>query len=362
MINYSRPLSLILALAIALCGELAIAQWPMLHDFEELADDRYRPSGLDPYMIFALEPRPESSSQENSGLALVIHIEPLAKPQNPQIQIFWATDEEAFQTHRRLDLAVQAGENRFFLPFESFDDELSKIRLDLDGCNCALQLTEFAVVPSTNALEADIPSALEHFLTVKNGLNIELDDWRGVELSSSAKGEFGFSGWDPRIINETPFDVPIDRYAGVFFEFNYDLQRPYQTYEIFWYLEGLSSNARRSAHFLLAGNKVARYKVYVPFERIYTQRKLNHLRFDFEACESCVFQLLQARLVGHAEAIKYQAFKPDRLYVVHTERAPAGKVRSEIIQKLLVDKRFFIFYLLLILSLLWGFWKRFYAK
>jgi hypothetical protein len=331
------------------------------HDFELVGENNYRPTGPDPYLLVNFEPAGNDPAKNNEGLYLELLIQPKTEIDVARLQFFWASAEQSFSQGRQVRVPLQVtGVNRIFIPVRRLAATINKVRLDLENCDCDLQLLALQMVDANDERQTMVPTQLKELLDSNGGRSIPVSDWAGVELNSETSGIFTFSGWDPRIINTTPFAVPLDRFAGLYLEYSYDLARPIQSFEMFWYLNGLKASAKRSAHFIKNVDGSARQRLFLPFSGIPSDRKINHIRFDFEACVECKFTLHDSRLVGYSELEEYQTLAPKRLHYVHTEPIPKGQLKRQIGKKILVDKGFWGFYLLMVLGIVVMSFRRFF--
>ncbi len=332
----------LLSLGSAMAAPMAV------NDFELAGDDIYQTAGPDPHLVFDYKNN-KSMSTKGSWVSIDLIEQQNTNAYKPKLQLYWRQGAETFSQTRMISANIKLGENRFFLPFSLIDASPDEVRIDLEGCVCKIAIKE--PVASDEVVAAKYhPSGFAKYLKLYQGFDLAINDWVGQELVQERPGVFTFSGWDPRIINQTPLNISSGVAAGIYFAFDYDTQAPYQKFELFWQLAGLKWSALRSAHFLLENNGTSQKQIFIPFERIYSSRRLNRLRLDFAACETCRFALKQARIVGISEQRKYQEFIPDRLYYVHTEHPPAAVMKRDIARKLSHDWPFFLVWLLLIVA------------
>ena len=317
------------------------------HDLKPLGQERYQVTGEDPYLLFE---RPTGESATD-GLWLELELlseEPIQD--NRALHIYWANQADTMTAEQLITSEFELGSNRFVLPLEKLGSNGKAVRLDIERCGgCVVKA--FTPIGTQGAVdESAYPSGFDVFSKRFQGENIAVSDWFGEELREFGNGAFGFKSWDPRVINTTLLGIPIDSIAGIYFEFDYNNAGDYHSYELFWYLQGLPWSGLRSAHFVLENTGDNRKQVFLPFDRIHSKRKLNHLRFDFEACPTCRFQLIETRLVGRGEQEKFTQHIPQRLYYVHTEPPPAAQIKSDILRKMRKDWGFFLAWTLLLLS------------
>ncbi len=324
----------------------AMAAPMSVNDFTPDGDDIYQTAGPDPHLIFDYK-NDKSIVNTGSWVSINLFERQNTDANNPKLQLYWRQGAETFSQTRMISANIKLGENRFFLPFPLIAASPDQVRIDVEGCVCKIAIGE-PIASDEIVAAKHYPSGFAQYLKLYQGFDLAIDDWVGQELEQERSGIFTFSGWDPRIINQTPLNISSGVAAGIYFAFDYDTQTPYQKFELFWQLAGLKWSALRSAHFLLENTGSNQKQIFIPFERIYSSRRLNRLRLDFAACETCRFALKQARIVGIGEQHKYQEFIPDRLYYVHTEHPPAAVMKRDIARKLSYDWPFFIVWLLLI--------------
>lgn len=338
-----KPLLNMLVLAVLFVIPYTATSNPALsiHDLTNLSGQQYQVSGRDPYVVF---PDLDKTQANDTGVVFELRLVDAKRASNPSAQIHWSDDKNQFDNKNHISTQLNSGPNKFVIPFEQVAIPTSRFRIDIERCsNCIVEIKQPVWVKQI-PIDATLPSGLSSFLRLYHGYDLDISDWGGKELIKSAPANFSFKGWDPRIINQTPLNIPSHMASGIYFEFDYNGENEYQTYELFWVLTGLKTSALRSAHFLLPNDGDSRKQVFLPFNRIHSTRNIEHLRLDFEACEKCIFKLTRSRIVGTNEFELYQPYIPERLYYIHTERPPASLVKSQIKNKLMHDWLFILFW------------------
>ncbi|MBT8116012.1 MAG: hypothetical protein KJP04_11545, partial [Arenicella sp.] len=338
------------------------AQTVRLNSVTQVTPGSFLLGAPDPHIVYTFE-----QGIDTSGMGVHMAIELAAQAEIPATgeaagQIFWATGSHGFEEKFSLKFPLNRGSNELFIPLGRLDDNITKLRIDVDGCECLLKVDGPHWRPDSDQQQAYFPESAIAFLDLKSGRDIPPANWVGVQFDSPAPGVFEFSGWDPRIVTTEDLNLPLNIAAGVYFDFNYNLPFEFHKFELFWKLDRLNWSQRRSAHFILPSNKVRQgeFKVFIPFKNIHSRQNLRALRLDFEACELCRLELRQARLIGYDEIEEYQPMVPERLYYVHTEKPPKEFLRKEINDKLSKDLAFFISWILLIIAALAaGLWLMF---
>ena len=335
---------LALVLFILLYPDFSVnARETSLNDLDEISQGKYRVTGLDPYLLLNVS----KDDIAYEGVLLTLNIEnwSFKGGGEPSIQLFWADNVESISSKNMMRSDLRGSVNRIYFPLKKVSDGASLLRVDFEQClNCVIDVLAEPSNEPDDLSTISLPTGFDQYMRVYNGFDIDVLDWSSRNLKSNGDGAFTYKTLDPQIFNSTPISVSTDIAKGIYLEFEYNNAGAYQIYELFWYHQGLPVSGARSAHFLLERRDDEHYKVFLPFDRIYSKRKLLHLRFDFEPFEGSAFKLLKSRIVGVKEVDEYSSFIPERLYYVHSEAPPASVVKSAIVDKLNQDIGFFVFW------------------
>ena len=314
--------------------------------------DTYVLGKTDPFLILHYETATDTLDQV---LDLKLTVSPLEDSDiSPRAQLFWSQTDSGFSQKNSIRFPLAYGEQAFTLPLSLMDQKIKSLRLDFENCPCEVTLTPLPWVSSKKSIAAQIPRGLLIKQAALTGLDIPISEWVGQELKQIDPRTFINTGWDPRIINTSDLDLPLDKTAGVYFDFDFDIKDSIQKFELFWKLSNTKWSALRSAHIALDSTEAnsSRKQIFIPFDRLHSNKILERLRFDFQPCNECRFQLNETRIVGSEEAAKYHEFIPKRLYVIHTERPPLRSTANAFVKKVSHDRGFNVFYALLIFFVL----------
>ena len=305
----------------------------------------------DPHIVY-LYPRIQKTAGKFIELEIQLNSLKQSNTAKPALELFWASSDSDFNSINSIQLPANFGRTLISIPIDRLADTVSAFRVDVDNCNCTMEIINPKWLSYPKGGPPKFPSEVSKYLELKNGYDIPVAYWGSRQLNSPSTGVFTFKNWDPRIINRKDLELPLNKAAGIFFDFDYNFSEKVQKFQLFWLLKGATKwSPFRSVHLALthSPNSSLKRQVFIPFDKLYSNNILQRLRFDFQACVSCRLTLNRARIVGWSEAGNYKEYIPDRIYYTHTEQPIKEVIAKEFFQKIKVDYRFHLFYLSMII-------------
>ena len=339
------------ALIFTTASSQELATHDLVRESNEDGNIVYLVGENDPHIVY-LYPLPQKTVGKFIELEIELNSLKKSNMAKPVLELFWATPDSSFNSSNSIQLPVNLGRAVISIPIDRLADTVSAFRVDIDNCNCKMEIVNPKWFSYSKGDSPEFPLEFSNYLALKNGYDIPVADWGSRQLNSPSTGVFTFKNWDPRIINKKDLELPLNKAAGIFFDFDYNFSEKIQKFQLFWLLKGSTKwSPFRSAYFALihSSNSSLKRKVFIPFDKLYSNNILQRLRFDFQACVSCRLKLNRARIVGWSEADLYRKYTPERIYYVHTDPPPKEVIAKEFFQKIKIDYGFHLFYLIVII-------------
>ena len=250
-------------------SESLCAQTITVNNMTEKAVDNgvseYTLSKRDPHLVYAYS---EPMQTDGKFVELKLDINWLSKKKNDSIvEIFWSSGSEGFELKNSLRSPITEANSIIQIPVDRLQKTIGALRIDFEKCDCRIKMSEPKWL---NYDDVEAPTHLvdlSNYLDLKNGKDIALDKWIGMQLKARSPGVFVNSGYDPRILNTENLELPLGYAAGVYFEFDFDFDNEVQKFQLFWLLKNSRWSPRKSAYFALLrpSGAASGRKIFLPF-------------------------------------------------------------------------------------------------
>lgn len=252
------------------------------NDFR-IANNEYKVSGSDPYLVFDLSSTIVDFVATTGELEFKLQINNAELPISAEV-FFGQRGQDEFDPFNRIKFVLsQTSEGGFKLqvPESHRINEQSLFRLDLNRCRQC-------VLSAANKLSSAIKADITHVLSGLNqldplGQKIALDTWRANDLEQH-DGIYSFSGSDPFLVSPE-LDMDTTDLAGVLFELeSFGNHNAIHDFQLFYSSEKHGFIEPASSIFRVQ-DKAGQVSFFVPLDFLNKQfppvQLLNKLRLDF---------------------------------------------------------------------------------